>query len=309
MVRQKEGVVSGERGVVSVVIIFLDAERFLPEAIRSVVAQTYDRWELVLVDDGSTDGSSEIARTCAERHGGRVRVVCHEGRRNAGMSASRNAGVRASRGEYVAFLDADDVWVPEKLEEQVALLEREPEAGMVYGRGRIWWSWTGRSEDADRDFFYDLGVRPDELVRPPDLFLVLLENKAQTPMSGNALLRRALYDRVGGFEESFRGMFEDQVFFAKVLLAAPSYVADACWMLYRQHPSSWSASAPEATTGLHAARLRYLRWLEHYVAESRVADSAVAAAVRREVWRCRRQLVRQKMAEWRSALVARAGLG
>ena len=104
-----------ERPLVSAVVIFLDAEEFIEEAIESVFAQTYDRWELILVDDGSTDRSTEIARSYAERHPDRVSYVTHPGRVNRGMSASRNRGVEVSSGELIAFLDADDVWLPAKL--------------------------------------------------------------------------------------------------------------------------------------------------------------------------------------------------
>ena len=113
--------------LVSAVVIFLDERPFLAEAIESVKAQTYGNWELLLVDDGSTDGSSEVASQAAAAASGRVRYLQHAGHRNLGMSASRNLGIEQARGEYVAFLDGDDVWLPEKLERQVALLEARPE--------------------------------------------------------------------------------------------------------------------------------------------------------------------------------------
>src|SRR5215470_3934185 len=103
--------------VVSVVTIFLNAERFIEGALESVFAQTYESWELLLVDDGSTDGSTAIARRFADRNPERVRYIEHAGHVNRGMSASRNAGACAARGIYVAFLDADDVWLSHKLEE------------------------------------------------------------------------------------------------------------------------------------------------------------------------------------------------
>src|SRR6266545_8317921 len=100
---------SDESPLVSTVMIFLDAEPFLEEAIDSVFVQTYRHWELLLVDDGSTDGSSDIAKRYAREHPGRVRYLEHPGHENRGTSASRNLGVRHSRGELVALLDADDV--------------------------------------------------------------------------------------------------------------------------------------------------------------------------------------------------------
>ena len=112
--------------LVSVVIAFLDGERFLREAIDSVFAQTYERWELLLVDDGSGPAASSIARECAAREPGRVRYLEHDEHRNRGLSASRNLGIAGARGVYTAFLDADDVWLPDKLMDQVAILESRP---------------------------------------------------------------------------------------------------------------------------------------------------------------------------------------
>src|SRR5688572_6006241 len=101
------------RPLVSVVIIFLDAEEFIQEAIDSVFSQTYEMWELLLVDDGSKDSSSMIARRYAEEFPAKVRYLHHHGHQNLDMPASRNVGITAARGEYIAFLDADDIWLPQ----------------------------------------------------------------------------------------------------------------------------------------------------------------------------------------------------
>src|SRR5918997_3094056 len=137
--------------LVSSVMIFLNAEKFIEEAIESVFAQTHDNWELLLVDDGSSDDSSQIALRYAERHPEKVRYLEHPGHRNRGMSASRNLGIRHAKGEYIALLDSDDVWLPHKLQQQVAILDAAPEAGMVYGLSQYWHSWTGKPQDIQRD--------------------------------------------------------------------------------------------------------------------------------------------------------------
>src|SRR5256885_6022630 len=118
--------------LVSAITIFYNGKTFIAEAIESVVAQTYPSWELLLVDDGSTDGASEIARDYAARHPERIRYLEHDGHRNRGMSASRNLGLQHSRGALVAFLDSDDVWLPEKIARQVATLDAHPEAQMTF---------------------------------------------------------------------------------------------------------------------------------------------------------------------------------
>jgi glycosyltransferase involved in cell wall biosynthesis len=268
---------------VSVIMIFLNAAAFLEEAISSVFAQTFPHWELLLVDDGSQDASTAIARRWSALHPGRVRYLEHSGHANLGMSASRNRGLQEARGHWIALLDADDVWLPRKLSEQLAILENQPRAAMVYGRSELWWSWTGRAEDRERDHMLPLGVPADSLVEPPTLLRLLLENKVQTPTTCNVLLRRALCEAVGGFQNDFRGMFEDQVFFAKVCLEFPVYVSGTCWARYRQHPQSCCALASAQGTD-RPDRLRFLRWIKAHFAQRQVSHAGLQETLKRELW-------------------------
>jgi glycosyltransferase involved in cell wall biosynthesis len=266
---------------VSCVIIFLNEERFLAEAIGSVLAQDHESWELLLVDDGSTDGSAEMARTYVSRHPDRIRYLQHAGGANLGMSASRNLGLARARGRYVGFLDADDVWLPEKLGEQIAILDGRPDVGMVYGRTLLWHSWQPAGTHRSLDHFCDLGVTPETVVDPPRLLVQLIENRFQTPTTCNALVRRSVIDAVGGFEPAFRGMFEDQVFFMKVCLDQHVYVASRCWAKYRQRDDSHSAQAHTAAQ-VAEARARLLAWLEAYLEQRDVNSTPVWKALRRE---------------------------
>ena len=129
---------------VSVVTIFLNGEAYLREAIDSVLAQDFANLELIMVDDGSTDASTEIARGYAASFPDRCVFVEHPDHANRGMSASRNAGIAVARGRYVAFIDADDVWTPEKVREQIAIFEAHPEVGMVAGAARVLVVLAGR---------------------------------------------------------------------------------------------------------------------------------------------------------------------
>jgi len=279
----------GDPPRVSAIIIFLDEERFMGEAIASVMAQTFEDWELILVDDGSRDRSGQMARDAAERDA-RVRCISHRDGLNLGMSASRNAGVAAARGDLIAFLDADDVWVPEKLAEQVAIFDASPEVEMVYGRTLIWHEWDPQS--AHSDFLYDLGVAPDRLYPPGSLFPVLISNRFQTPTSINAMMRRDLLHRTGGFEDAFRGMFEDQVFFSKAHLVSTCHVDSRIWAWYRQHEGSCSAG----TSALEdiRARRRFLEWVDRYVTE----QGRRTGPVRRALARARLDLARSAL-RWR----------
>ena len=97
--------------LVSAIIVFWNEEQFIEEAIESVFGQTYGHWELLLVDDGSSDRSSKIARHYTDQYPDKVRYFEHQGHVNRGMSASRNLGVGSARGRYISYLDGDDVWL------------------------------------------------------------------------------------------------------------------------------------------------------------------------------------------------------
>jgi glycosyltransferase involved in cell wall biosynthesis/SAM-dependent methyltransferase len=270
--------------LVSAIVIFLNAgTTFFKEAIASIFAQTYENWELLLVDDGSTDESTEIAQFYARTYPEKVRYLEHEEHQNRGMSASRNLGIRHAKGDYIALLDADDIWLPEKLEKQVAILEAQPEAAMVYSSTWMWYSWTGNPEDAKFDRGRTLGVPPDTLVQPPMLLPIFLEGKAETPGTCGILMRRELVDAVGGFEESFRGMYEDQAFFSKVCLQVPIFVQSGYWDRYRQHANSSCFVAQDRgqynPLGPNAAQMRFLNWLETYLTEQGVKHGEVWQAL------------------------------
>ncbi|OLE67613.1 MAG: glycosyl transferase family 2, partial [Cyanobacteria bacterium 13_1_40CM_2_61_4] len=272
-----------DKPLVSVIIIFLNEERFIQEAVESVFAQTYDSWELLLVDDGSTDASTKIALQYAEQYPMKVRYLEHEAHQNRGMSASRNLGVRHAKGEYVAFLDADDVWLPDKLEEQVAILSSHPEAAMVCGPVQWWYSWTGNPEDIQRAHVVALPVQPDSLVKPPHLLVCLLGNETVTTTSG--LVRRKAIESVGGLEESFHGLYEDQAFCAKLCSKASVFVASGCWYRWRKHPRS-CCSVAVSTGQYRHARLTFLHWLEKYLRQQEIKNSELWEVLQKERWQC-----------------------
>ncbi len=281
--------------LVSVVVNFFNAEPFIHEAIASVFAQTYGAWELLLVDDGSVDGSTAVARRCAEEHPARVRYVEHAGHLNQGTSASRNLGSKLAKGEYIAFLDADDVWFPRKLQQQVAILEAHPEAAMVYGLDQWWYSWTEQPGDQNRDFVHQLGVPANSVIEPPTLVLLFfLVQRATIPNPSSILVRREILEQVHGFEETFRTLYDEQAFYAKVCLQAPVFAADACWSRYRQHPDSLVARARQGGQE-YVLRLAFLRWLEAYLTDLGVAEPEIRSALQRQLRRYRHPRVARSL--------------
>src|SRR5205823_4850509 len=152
--------------------------RYLGECIESVLAQTYPNMEVIVVDDGSTDDSLSVLQPYRQR----VRIIRQ---RNKGVSAARNAGISAGSGQWIAFLDSDDIWRPEKLQQQSSLLQ-DPTVGMVFC-GVEYIDESGRC----------LGhSRPD---LTGDFFSQLLTFTSPTISGSTALVRSECLHKLGGF--------------------------------------------------------------------------------------------------------------
>ena len=119
------------KSLVSVIIPAYNCEKYIAEAVESVLAQDYPSVEIIVVNDGSTDGTMDVLRT----FGDKVRIVDQT---NGGPPKARNAGLLAAKGDYIAFLDADDVWLPQKISAQVAHLEANPDVGTCYCSWHVW---------------------------------------------------------------------------------------------------------------------------------------------------------------------------
>lgn len=183
----------GTGTTVSAVVPVYNREAFLREAVLSLLATGYPALDVVIVDDGSTDGSLGVARQLEGEHPGVVRVCRHPGGRNRGEGPSRNLGARRGRGEYVCFLDSDDFVYPHRFEHCVPLLDRRPDIDGVY-------EWTRAVFDED-------GMHRRGSVRPivsfecgdPDAVLATYIREGHGWSVNAILLRRACLLRVGGF--------------------------------------------------------------------------------------------------------------
>jgi glycosyltransferase involved in cell wall biosynthesis len=266
----------GESPLVSVIIVFRNAERFLDEAVGSILGQTFPRWELILVDDGSTDGGPAIGRAYQQRLAGQVRLLQHPGGAWRGIAASRNLGMREARGRYIAFLDADDAYEPRRLESHVAWLEREPSLGVVLSPDLYWRSWQGgATAEGDRvDRVVGPAVTPGRIIKPPALIVAtLLTRGAPMPATCSITFRATALGDIGGIPEEFRGYREDQVLVCKLLLEYPVVVLEECLARYRQHAESLTSGNVDRIAGpdspARAARRQFLEWLRDYLTERR----------------------------------------
>lgn len=185
---------------VSVIIPAYNAESYLSCAMDSVLSQTIDGIEIIIIDDGSSDGTKKIISQYRERYPKQIRDFYQE---NAGAASARNKGFEEAKGRYIAFLDADDVWLPKKLEKQIALLDKKPGAGFVY---------------CDNDFVDSMGnvltnyIRKIKLIRGdilPDLFLDFFL------ITSGVVMRKECAESIENFNENLK-VSEDYEYFLRL---------------------------------------------------------------------------------------------
>lgn len=271
-----------ESDLVSAIVPVLNGERFFNEAVSSILFQTHDNWEIVFVDDGSTDDSARKVRMLATQFPERITCLEHPGRVNRGTAASRNLALDHARGKYIAMLDIDDIWLPEKLARQIGVLERNPAAVMAYGPIVFWYGWTGIEKDKLRDFVTLPGPLGDLVVQAPEQILHNVKYRDGLPAICGVLIRREIIDEGLRFEESFR-MYEDEVFFSKIALRYPVYLMSESFDLYRQHPDSVCAQAKRLGEWLpdrpNQARHAFLLWLERHIIDHHLDDGRLLEAI------------------------------
>jgi glycosyltransferase involved in cell wall biosynthesis len=213
--------------LVSVIVPVFNGERFLGQALESIMAQDYAPFEVIVVDDGSTDGSAAISRSYKD-----VRYICQE---NSGVAVAKNAGITAARGEFIAFLDHDDTWPPNKLRVQAGYLVDHPETGCVFSRHHI---------------FLEPGTP-----RPPWLKPEFLENDQLGAFACTMVVRKAVFDAVGVFGPDFR-VGEDTDWIARAKDAGVRMTILPDVLLYRRVHSSNISSIVDLH---HATMARLVR--------------------------------------------------
>lgn len=256
---------SGHQPRISVICSFFNVKPYLAEMIESVLSQDYANFEFVLVDDGSTDGSTQIAKAATERHADRVIYLDHPNHANRGVSAGRNLGLAHVTGEFVSFIDGDDRWVRSKLTEQAELFERHPQLDAVFGAARYWSSYQGGADEIIQS-----GHARNRAIAPPEALLKVYPLGQGTAPCLDLLVRRRVIQKIGGFEEEFVGplfLYEDQAFLTKLYLNATIMFSDRVWLDYRIHPASCTQSGIRDGLGWNA-RQYCLEWLEAYLAKS-----------------------------------------
>jgi glycosyltransferase involved in cell wall biosynthesis len=225
------------QGLVSVIVPCFNYGRFLPAALRSLHDQSYAHWECMIVDDGSTD---ETPQVCAELERSDPRVKYHR-QDNRGLSAARNAGIRRSNGEFVQFLDADDLIEPDKLQVQASFLAGHAKADIVMGPAAFFPS-DQPSQLTDWEYLIGMDARGDP--SPEAVLGALLSENISVVHA--ALVRRTVFEAVGLFDESLRA-HEDWQFWIRCALAGRRFsfvAAKRDRALVRQHGANMSRVTP-----------------------------------------------------------------
>jgi len=228
---------------ISVIVPAYNAAAFLRDALESVLRQTYPDWEVVLVDDGSTDGTKEVIEACIPAFNGRLRYIYQE---NRGCGAARNAAIAASSGELIALLDADDIWLEKRLEAGVGVLDNHPKVGLVHAQvvridreGRI----IGKPPLPAEKY---LSGRIAQHIYARRAHLLL----------PTVLLRRGCLDVTGNFDESFRATEDRDLWFRIARVFDIVYLNEVAAQ-YRVLPQSLSHD-------WERARISQLRFLEKH---------------------------------------------
>lgn len=207
--------------IISVIVPAYNAARTILETVESVLGQTFQNFELIIIDDGSTDATAELLKEIGDS---RLKVYSYE---NGGVAIARNRGSALARGKFISFLDADDMWTPDKLESQLAALERMPEAGVAY-------SWTSMADENGEPLYPQKPVYFEG-----DVYPQLLVNNFIFSGS-NILARREAIESVGEFDLSLKAR-QDWDCYARLAAMWPFVLVPRHQIFYRQSPMSMSS--------------------------------------------------------------------
>jgi len=174
--------------LISIIVPVYNTEKYIDETIRSVVDQTYQHWELVLVDDGSTDQSNRIIEKWIQED----RRIRYSFKENGGQASARNVGIQICKGEYIAFLDADDLYMPERLQSQIEDIKNH-DADFYYGGGYFFEVKDGKKIRTPYDWKYGAFTGGE-------FFRILYHSCAVN--INNVLIKKDLLLKIGTFDES-----------------------------------------------------------------------------------------------------------
>lgn len=263
---------TSEQSLISIVLIFYNAPvNRLEAAIKSVFAQSYGVWELLLIDDGSTNDSSQLAHNYALLYPHHVRYLDHQRHLNLGVSASYNLGIEQAKGDYIAFFSANQTWLSNKLSAQLATLEQFPQVAGVWGFLEHSTIDLQLSHKKHRHYWnqhFSLGF--DQVHQPPHLGILLLLNRTRPFSVSNILFRRKALLRTGIFDLKLNTAYALDALMLRLSFNLPIYIHRQSLVVYpnslpdsEDNESSRECDRYPNSTSL--ARRVYQFWLENYL--------------------------------------------
>ncbi len=218
-----DNIKNNDKPKVSVVMNCLNCSEYVKEAIDSVFTQTYKDWEIIFFDDASTDNSLEIAKS----YGHKVR--CFTSGKTYGLGKARNLAVKEARGRYIAFLDCDDIWLPEKLEKQIPMFDNDQNIGLVFS-DVMYFNKKG-------DVFQLYGAK-----KPPENYAFRQLLRKNFLCLSDVMIKKETLLKLGQwFDDRFSGI-EDLDLFLRIAYDQKIKYIDAVLVRYRMHEKSWTYS-------------------------------------------------------------------
>lgn len=260
--------------LVSIIIPFYNREKFLGEAIESVLIQNVSDWELLLIDDGSTDNSVEVVKKYIEEYPEKIYLFSHQDNKNKGASPSRKLGLNHAKGKFISFLDSDDIYLENTLEREIKAFEENTKADAVCGTAECWYSWSDNAKKNEKDFIIDLVLETEKLYQPPDLFIHNMKAGGRKSPTNSMMLKRRFAEKIKMFSETYNVAWEDQIWWAKMTLNGNIYVMDAVLSKYRLHSDSISSIESQNAFEFVSIKI-FLEWLNKYLKKQNIQNKDV----------------------------------
>ena len=246
--------VGNHKPLVSVIMPVYNTAEFIAESVDSVLGQDYPHIELIVVDDGSTDGTIEILRG----YGDRLALLTQQ---NQGAAVARNAGIAMARGDYIAFIDSDDVWLPGKVKAQADYMDQHPEIGMTF---TAWHNWKPEPSGKFRKPDAAKGTYPKNsdgksLVDRGSGWLYNRLLFGSLPHTITVMMRRDLVERVGQFDPTLkRG--QDYDYWLRASRLTEIHQLNLVTALYRLHGEGCITKYPDTNYEYEVVRTALCRW-------------------------------------------------
>ena len=265
--------------LVSVVVPLFNGGNYIKDTLMSILSQSYDNFEILVVDDSSSDDGPIKVSEFMEQYPDKIRMLSHPDHKNLGVAPSRNVAIRNAKGYYIAFLDQDDIWLPDKLEKQIVALQQYPEASLVYAK--VIYIDEGGKEKKIRGIHptYGKGV----VGNPRNVFSKLIQEDFIPNLT--VLVKKSCLERVGLLDEGPRYEYEDWLLLSKLAYFYKFLFIPEVLGKWREHSSNYSSNIFNTGQFRDAEEHCTIALFSFLVNESGVAFNKIRKHLRCRVWR------------------------